>query len=65
MKILETLAGLLTVGGELVEVDYLFLVGLEDRQDVAWAGTVEVLDLQQIEHCFDEEGTEVHALEGN
>lgn len=45
MKILETLAGLLAVRGELVEVDYLFLVGLEDCQNVAWAGTVEVLDL--------------------
>ena len=65
MKILEALAGLFAVGGELVEVDYLFLVGLEDGEDVAGTGAVEVLNFKQVEDCFDEEGTEVHALEGH
>ena len=65
MKILEALAGLLAVRGELVEVDDLFFVGLEDGEDVAWTGAVEVLHLEQVEYGLDEEGTEVHALEGD
>lgn len=55
LKMFKALPWLLTVWSELIEVDYLFFVRLENGQDVAWAGTVEVLDLEEVENCFNEE----------